>query len=304
VVTILIIDDSELVRERVRRALSAANVGNDIILAEDGLQGIKRLHEHDVDLVLCDLVMPGIDGFKFIKVKLSKPQFGNIPVILLTGQEAQGEKVRGLRAGAADYITKPFDDEELVARVSIHLRLKQLQDELRSKNEQLETLSRTDVLTGIANRRHFMESLEREVRRARRYEATLSLIMADVDHFKQINDVHGHQVGDRALAMVSAALGASLREHDLLGRYGGEEFAIFLPETQIEGATVVAERARRQVEAARLEVGATRVDLTVSLGVSSFPMSLEDDATTLIHRADEALMRAKASGRNQVQIGT
>src|SRR5688572_33348953 len=121
--TILLIDDSDVIRRRVRDVLTRSEVADEIIEAEDGLVGIKLLHEHDVDLVLCDLVMPGIDGFKFLKVKMSKAEHAHLPVILLTGQETQNEKVRGLRAGASDYITKPFDDEELVARVQVHLRL-------------------------------------------------------------------------------------------------------------------------------------------------------------------------------------
>lgn len=303
-VRVLIIDDSEVVRDRVSSALRNAGVCDDFIFADDGVNGVKALLENQVDLVLCDLVMPGIDGYKFLMVKNSKKGYEDVPVIMLTGQEHVNEKVRALRAGASDYITKPFHDEELVARFNVHLRIKELQDELRTKNEQLKLLTRTDPLTGIANRRHFMESLQSEFRRAQRYRSALAFMMADLDRFKSINDTYGHLFGDQALIAVSCAFTEALREHDLVGRYGGEEFGMLLPETDLAGAAVVAERCRSMIESCKLSTnnGDSTISITVSLGVAAIPAAKIEAPDDLIRVADEALFAAKQGGRNQVRL--
>jgi diguanylate cyclase (GGDEF)-like protein len=299
---ILIIDDSETVRERVKDALGRSGLCDEFLLANDGLNGIKMLLNNEVDLVLCDVVMPGIDGFKFLKLRREKAEFHDVPVIMLSGQEHLTEKIRGFQAGASDYITKPFHDEELIARINVHLQIKHLQDQLRAKNVQLEKLTRTDPLTGLANRRHFMECLEREYRRTLRYGGPLSFVMADIDHFKSINDRHGHQVGDEALVVVAERLREGVREQDIVGRYGGEEFGLILPETQLTGAAVVAERCRLLIEKSPIQTGEATLSLSVSLGAAFCPHDRVDSIDVLIRLADDALFEAKAAGRNRLVL--
>lgn len=298
--TVLIIDDSESVRNRVKRALENKRVFDRFLLARDGVEGFKLLLGNRVDLVFCDIVMPGIDGFRFLSLIQSKPEYADVPVIMLTGQEDVRAKVRSLELGASDYLTKPFHDEELVARAKVHLKIKALQDELRDKNVRLEELSNTDGLTKITNRRHFMEIFELEFMRAERYRAALTYVMIDLDHFKKINDQYGHLVGDRALESCANVLREGLRAHDIVARYGGEEFALLLPETDLAGARVVAERYRKRIEDTVVSIGEHTIKLTASLGVACCPHDDVKSVDDLIRLADDALYEAKQAGRNCV----
>lgn len=297
--TVLIIDDTEAFRRRVERVLAATGLFSEIITANDGIEGFKVLLSRPIDLILCDLVMPGFDGYKFLSLRQSKPEFHEVPVIMLTGEEQVRAKVRGLDAGASDYLTKPFHDEELVARVKVHLKIKALQDELRDKNTRLEELSRTDELTGLCNRRYFMEQLRMEFLRAKRYALPLVFAMADVDHFKAVNDNYGHLVGDQALVNVADALAQTVRVHDIVGRYGGEEFCIVMPHTNFAGGSQAAERCRLRVQESGLRVDSGDVlKVTVSLGVVCLLGGNIETVEELIRIADEALYEAKDRGRN------
>ncbi len=298
--TIIVIDDSDAARGRIVAALKSHGVAAQVLSASSGAEGLSLMAAHPVDLVLCDIEMPGIDGFHFLRLKNSRAEFADIPVIFLTIREELKAKVLGLSQGAHDYLTKPFYDEELVARVHVHLRLKALQDELRRKNKRLEEMSRADALTGLSNRRHFRETLAAELARSKRFDLPLSLILLDVDHFKQINDRYGHQAGDEALLSVASVLQRMLRRCDHAARYGGEEFAMILPQTGLEGAQAVAERCRRAVGAAGINTPSGVVRLTVSLGIADYPHESADSVDELIRRADEALYRAKDAGRNRV----
>jgi diguanylate cyclase (GGDEF)-like protein len=209
-------------------------------------------------------------------------------------------KVQGFNGGAVDYLTKPLNDEELVARVQVHLKMRALQDELRAKNAKLELLSRTDFLTGLSNRRHLMDVLDAEFSRACRYGSMLSFVLADLDYFKRTNDVFGHQVGDRCLQLVASTLEAQLRKSDHAARFGGEEFAVVLPETDAQGAAVVAERFRAAVASASLLIEGKKVPITVSVGVSTYPGAKVHCVHDLIKLADHALYAAKDAGRNRV----
>jgi diguanylate cyclase (GGDEF)-like protein len=298
--TVLIVDDSDVVRNHVRQTLGERGSFDRFLMASDGVEGFKLLLQNEVDVVLCDMIMPGIDGFKFLSLKNSKPQYAEVPVIMLTGEEDVKAKVRCLEAGASDYLTKPFHDEELVARVNVHVKVKLLQDELRRKNARLEELSRTDALTKLVNRRHLMEVMELEFLRAERYRDALTFVMADIDHFKRLNDTHGHAVGDRALVTVADTLRASLRQHDIVGRYGGEEFAMLLPNTPLEGAWTVAERCREEVERQVIETPSGEIRVTLSLGIAAVPDDRVDSMEGLMKLADDALYEAKNRGRNRV----
>ena len=298
---VLIIDDSKVVRLRVAEVLGDA-VGCEILQATDGTEGIQLMLENDVDVVLCDMIMPSMDGLQFLAIKRSKATCEQIPVLMLTGQEDVHAKVQCLDAGASDYITKPFHAEELVARTRVHLQLKELRDQLLNKNEQLERISRTDALTGIANRRYFMECIEREFRRAERYGGPLAYMMVDLDHFKAVNDSHGHQVGDEALLVVAKALQKELRTHDLVGRYGGEEFGVVLPETDIAAAKIVAERCRTVIAGTNIPCEPKPIVVTASIGLAAYPTHGSKTVADLIRDADGALYRAKTAGRDRVVV--
>jgi len=215
------VDDSETLVGHVRRVLSERDPSFRFLTAANGLDGFKALLGNQVDLVLCDLWMPDMDGFKFLSFEADAGGVRRYPGHHVDRCQGRRREVKGLEAGASDYLTKPFDDEELLARVRVHLKIRGLQEELREKNARLEELSNTDGLTGLTNRRHFMELAAVELMRSKRYDTQLALVMVDIDHFKPVNDRFGHLVGDRALVSVAAMLTRDLRRHDIAARYGG-----------------------------------------------------------------------------------
>ena len=299
--SVLIIDDSDAVRERIITILESFNLFERYYEAENGLEGFKKLLSSPVDIILCDLEMPRIDGFKFLSMLKSRPDLQDTPVIILTGRDDRDLKIKGLEQGASDYITKPFDAEELVARVRVHLKIKNLQDDLRQTNELLRELSNTDHLTGLFNRRYLMEALAKEVQRNLRKGGDLSLIILDIDHFKQVNDTYGHQQGDSVLQKVALLLKKELRAYDTAARYGGEEFIAVLPDTTLEEAGCVADRVRSSIHASRFGGALSPLSLTVSIGVAKFSSPGCTTVDSFIKLADDALYRAKVNGRNRVE---
>ncbi|MBK5274535.1 MAG: diguanylate cyclase [Desulfuromonadales bacterium] len=300
--SILIIDDSDAVREKIIKTLELFNLFTHYYEAEDGLVGFKKLLTSPVEIILCDLEMPRFDGFKFLSMMKSRPELQDIPVIMLTGREDRDLKIKALEQGASDYITKPFDAEELVARVKVHLKIKALQDDLKRTNELLLELSNTDHLTGLFNRRYLMEVLDKEVQRSKRKGGSLALIVMDIDHFKQVNDQYGHLQGDIVLQKVALQLQKGLRNYDIAARYGGEEFIAILPDATLEEAAFVANRVRTSVLATRFNGELSHLALTVSLGVAIFSKEGCSTVDAFIKRADDALYRAKANGRNRVEF--
>jgi len=299
--SVLIIDDSDAVRERIITILESFNLFERYYEAENGLEGFKKLLSSPVDIILCDLEMPRIDGFKFLSMLKSRPDLQDTPVIILTGRDDRDLKIKGLEQGASDYITKPFDAEELVARVRVHLKIKNLQDDLRQTNELLRELSNTDHLTGLFNRRYLMEALAKEVQRNLRKGGDLSLIILDIDHFKQVNDTCGHLQGDSVLQKVALLLKKELRAYDTAARYGGEEFIAVLPDTTLEEAGCVADRVRSSIHASRFGGALSPLSLTVSIGVARFSSPGCTTVDSFIKLADDALYRAKVNGRNRVE---
>jgi two-component system cell cycle response regulator len=302
VATLLIIDDSAASRDAIRKAIEPAEIFTRIIEAADGIQGLAMMLNEAVDVVLCDLEMPGFDGEKILSVKESSPGGENIPFLFITASENVERRARLLESGACDAISKPFHPADLVARLRHHLKNKRLQDELRVKNETLARLSTTDAVTGLRTRRYVSEVLSIEFLRARRYHSTLSVLMADLDHFKRINDDYGHLTGDAVLRGVSDMLLSIVRATDVAGRYGGEEIIVIVAQNNPNGVEKLAERWRADIESARFEsASASGVELTISIGVASFTpdMLAPDD---LIAAADAALYRAKDAGRNQVCV--
>jgi two-component system cell cycle response regulator len=299
---ILIIDDSVTIREQVIRTLEPLNLFTFYYEAEDGLEGFKKLLSSPVDIILCDLEMPCIDGFKFLCMLKARPELLSIPVLILTSVDDRERKLKCLEQGASDYITKPFDQEELVARVKIHLKMKKLQDDLKHSNDLLLELSNTDYLTGLFNRRYMMDALEKEVQRSVRKCGELSLIILDIDHFKHVNDRFGHLQGDVVLQRVALQMKKELRSYDYAARYGGEEFIAILPDSTLEQSALVAERIRLAVQDTSFDGPLAPLCLTASLGVARFSRGQSATVDGFITQADSALYRAKANGRNRVEI--
>jgi two-component system cell cycle response regulator len=289
---VLIIDDSS-----EALAVAHARLANEesltILCAEGGRRGLEAIKAERPDLVLLDVDMPDISGFDLCKMMKSDPELCMIPIIFLTGSGNAEDKIRGLDLGAVDYIAKPFDAFELRARVRAALRTKHFQDLLIE-------YAHIDPLTSLPNRRALQERLAQEWDRLMRHGGRLAFIMVDLDHFKRVNDTHGHSIGDRVLQEVAKVLQNQCRKVDLPVRYGGEEFAIVVPQVTALDAANLAERCRADMENIAVKVGAATVGITASFGVSDSDGVGSADA--LIERADCALFKAKEAGRNAVRV--
>ena len=298
--SILIIDDADSVRSHIIGTLKKADLFEQYREARDGIDGFKSLIAAKPDVVICDLEMPRMDGFKFLQMVNTREDLKDIPIIMLTGREDRDLKIKGLEQGACDYVTKPFDVDELVARVKVQLKIKSLQDELKRSNELLKELSHTDPLTHLYNRRYLTKILNSELNRAKRHMECLSFIMLDIDNFKKVNDTYGHQNGDMVLSAIAEVLQTGRRSYDIAARYGGEEFVLVLPDASLAGGVTVAEHLREYVQAISFKPPMKNLTVTVSAGVATFPSAQVDDVDSLIRQADEALYRAKQNGRNRV----
>lgn len=331
IVTILIVDDSDTSRLLLESILRHAGHA-DIVLAASAQEAFHILEldnvgagECPVDVILMDLMMPGMDGIEATRRIKAVGRLRDIPIVMVTVNADQQSLEHAFQAGAIDYITKPVNRIELRVRVHSVLKLKEEIDQrkirerelmdlagrLAEVNKRLKEMAIRDELTGLYNRRHFMEHARAEFMRHKRYGSSLSLLMIDADHFKTINDNYGHSVGDLTLAALAEIGRRQLREVDIFARIGGEEFAILLPETALEDAVVVAERIRASVEfsslredggrALRSDLGANQgLRFTVSIGVACTNAQLED-VDSLLKMADRALYAAKNAGRNRVE---
>lgn len=298
---VLVVDDSASIRSQIRGVLQQVEWFEEFIEAGDGLQAFKLMVDRLPDLVVCDLIMPVFDGVKFLALRATRPELAGIPVIMLTAEGDANRKVEVLDQGASDYVTKPFNDRELLARVKVHYRLKVLQDQLREANKRLESLADTDGLTGLYNRRYFDTLLSRELQRTQRYKTPLGLVLLDIDHFKKINDRFGHPMGDEVLRNVSRIVTSSVRVTDSVARYGGEEIAIVFTQTTAQGVAEVTDRLRQRVADFPHDYQGSSVKCSASFGVSVCDgRGVTPTARELIERADRALYRAKHSGRNCV----
>ncbi len=269
--------------------------------AISGEEAMVMIENSPPDLLLLDVMLPGIDGHEVVRRMKGSSSLPFIPVILVTGRDSTPEKVAGLDAGADDYLVKPVDLAELEARVRSMLRIKRLQTQLEEKNRELERLSRTDGLTGLFNQRHIRELLNDEFERVRRSREPFSIALIDFDDLKRVNDSLGHQVGDRVLVEMARLLNLSTRRVDRVGRSGGDEFLILLPETPMQGAVICLERIRKKVENYPfLPDGDGHLPLTISVGIASCPDPGVPGPEELIRRADVAMYSAKHSGRNRI----
>lgn len=321
---VLIVDDSMVVQSYFETLLHEAGF-TDIMLAKSASEAFAALRFHlpdgdpcNVDLILMDVVMPDMNGIEACRLLKSDERFRDIPVIIVTAAEEFDNLHEAFDAGAIDYIAKPPNKVELIARVRSALKLKEEMDrrkaremelvvltqQLEEANRKLERLATHDPLTNIANRRFFNESLQTEWRQALRSHQPFSFIMIDIDCFKAFNDTYGHQAGDDCLKVVASALQAVVRRpKDLLARFGGEEFVVVLPDTGSNGALLLAEKMRETVErlGIRHERSTAGDIVTVSVGVATVLPGQGATPESLIAAADRALYHAKNSGRNRIE---
>lgn len=290
---ILIVEDSSVNGRLCERLLNKG--GYHTAVCTDGESAIEFVNTNLPDLILLDIVMPGIDGFEFCRVMKNNPKIKDTPIIFLSAMDDEKSIINGFDSGAVDFITKPFRHRELLARTKTHVELK------RAK-EKLLRMAITDELTGLVNRRYFMGRLLHEYERTKRYESVFTVLMVDLDFFKNINDTHGHQAGDSVLRNVSDSMKLSLRLPDIIGRIGGEEFAVILPETEIGAAMIIGDRIRKRVESLNINYKECSLKVTISIGAS--PSSKDDlSIDDVLQRADSALYRAKENGRNRIYAG-
>lgn len=297
---ILLADDSFLIRAMVREVLESA--GHIVMEAANGQQALELCLATKPDVALLDVEMPVMDGRQLLLRLKAAPELADMPVIFLTSVTSTAEIVHGLQNGAHDYLRKPFEAPELIARVSAALRVARLQQELTRQNAELSVLSRTDRLTELSNRRHGEERLQAEMETARRHQQPLAVLMLDVDHFKQVNDQHGHGAGDAVLQELARRMQGILRLGDIAARWGGEEFLVVLPNTALTGAIALAERYLQIVRDVPVTIhNAQPCAVTVSIGVTD-AAGLDFDA--VLRQADEALYRAKREGRDCLRVAS
>jgi diguanylate cyclase (GGDEF)-like protein len=290
---VLTVDNSPMVQRLIAAHLAQEPI--DIIPVLSGADALAAARDQRPDLVLLGVQMPKPDGWDVCRMLKSDALTRNIPIIFLTAEDDPAHKIRGLDLGASDYITKPFDPAELIARVRSTLRTKELIDLLSEK-------AMIDGLTGLRNRAYLDERLETELAEAKRYCKPLSCVMLDIDHFKRFNDQHGHAVGDQVLRHVAAVLRETARAEDVVCRYGGEEFCILLPCVSAGRAVVFAERARAALAAQSVELRGGIESVTASFGVSDTTVSTAAAAVAeaLLMAADRAMYDAKRAGRNRI----
>ena len=297
---VLIADDEVVSRRLLESSLN--RWGYDVLVAGDGAEAARILLAPDgPKLAVLDWLMPGMDGTQLCQeVRKTKPEPYTY-ILLLTSKRAQDDVIRGLEAGADDYVTKPFDPAELKVRLRTGKRILYLQDQLISAREALRDQATRDQLTGIWNRAMVMDLLSEELARAGREGTSLGIVMADLDHFKAVNDTYGHAMGDLVLRATADAMRDAVRRYDSIGRYGGEEFLILLPGCDESNALSHAERLRQAVS--RVAVSAKDVIRpTVSLGVAVARQGTSQDPIDLLQAADDALYQAKRGGRNRIEL--
>jgi two-component system cell cycle response regulator len=298
---ILLAEDDPVTRMLMTRFLK--NAGYEVDAVADGSEALDKMTKRYYPMLVTDWEMPQMDGIALCKAVRNMQLDGYVYALLLTARDAKEHIIAGLEAGADDYLVKPVHEPELIARLNAGRRILALEHSLRVANQRNRILSITDALTGAYNRRYLMEQLPREVERCRRYAYPLSVLMCDLDHFKEVNDQRGHAAGDDVLQQFAARAQKSIRSNsDWIARYGGEEFLIVLPETSYSDGLFVADKIRDVIAAAPFSTRVGETPVTASFGVASTGPNGPDLALkveTLIRTADECLYKSKLSGRNR-----
>jgi diguanylate cyclase (GGDEF)-like protein len=301
---ILVADDEPVNRELIQRLLERE--GYQVLTARDGGEAVALALASLPDLVILDVMMPEMDGLDACRLLKETESTRDIPVIFLSARDETEMKVSGLELGADDYISKPFEAEELIARVHVAIRLKRERDQLRNHAEEAsrkaalaQERATTDALTGLLNRYGLQHILTREHAEARRYNRPLSCLVIDLDNFKTINDTYGHPIGDLALQQTAGILREAVRASDTVFRYGGEEFLLLLPQTDLGGAIALAEKIRAATASSLFGDSRRIFNLTLSAGAGC--LCDNESGHDMIARADMALYNAKEHGRNRVE---
>lgn len=296
---LLVVDDDPDALELLRRSLKEA--AYEVAIASCAEEALEKIGGFNPDLIVLDVIMPRISGLEFLKRIRRDARFVHVPVILVSSLDDVQSVVHGLNDGANDYVAKPIAIPILLARIQTHLNLGNLIRELERQRELLTRLAAYDDLTSVLNRRSFGAVLDAEINRSRRHKHTLSLLLLDIDHFKEINDTYGHLAGDEVLVEFTRRLSACIRASDVIGRYGGEEFCILLPETGEDAALALAERCREIIARESFTAKGQVLSITVSIGALTTALESEPSVDELYERVDQALYGAKESGRDQVQ---
>ena len=299
---IAVIEDEEVYRDALASALTAH--GYEVRTAGDGAAGLALVRRWQPDAAIVDWMMPIMTGDSLTRAIKADKNLARIFLIIASARGEGSNRAEGIELGADDYLVKPIDAKELLARLRNGLMMRRLQAELEEKNRELERMAQTDPLTELANRRHFDESLPRELNSAQRYQDILSLALIDIDLFKQINDTYGPDVGDEVLREMGRRLPDVCRAGDQIARIGGEEFALTLPRTGPDGALSAAERTRTLVGGTVFRTSAGDLSVTISVGVACSGGEIGYAPHELYKAADDALYRSKVEGRNRVSIAT
>jgi two-component system, cell cycle response regulator len=304
---VLVVEDSEPQRRELVRALEAR--GYEVREAAGGLEALGSIKSDPPDVVILDVILDGMDGYSVCRWLRLGERTREIVVIMLTVKGDVKERVEGLHVGADDYLPKPFDVDELEARMFAALRGRNARLELRARNTELEGmltrtehLAMTDALTGVFNRRRFTDVLMREWASARRYAHPVSLLLVDLDRFKAVNDTDGHAAGDEILKQLANIIAGSVREVDVCARYGGDEFIVLLPHTTGEAAMVVAERMRERLAKASASWVGAATQITLSVGIASSTDAALRSPDDLVEAADRALYEAKRLGKDRAVV--
>jgi diguanylate cyclase (GGDEF)-like protein len=301
---VLIVDDNPQNLKILGNVLKE-NTDYGLAFAMNGEEALKFVETENPDMILLDVMMPGIDGFQVCEKLQTNKKTSDIPVIFITAKSEPDDIVKGFKVGGVDYVTKPFNEAELLMRIRTHIELKKSRDLLEEKNrelseayEKIEHLALTDTLTGIPNRRNISIVMAKEVSRCLRNGSVFSMLMCDIDFFKKVNDTYGHDTGDYVLVQVARIIQEHLRRQDVVARWGGEEFLVMLPETRIEDATHTAEKLRKAIESAEMVHNNHRFNVTMTFGVAVLEKELGLEKS--IKKADDALYEGKQTGRNKV----